>query len=381
MGNTELKSQKSYSPGLEGVIAGPSQISEIDPRTDHLTYRGYDIHELTKYSVYEEVAYLLLFGTLPKKDEFKKFLNELILNRPIPQPLLEMFKQFPSSSHPMDLLRTGVSMLSVFDPDRTVHTHDANLKKAIRLIAQFPTLVAASFRLTRGEKVISPLSDGTHAENFIYMMKGKRPDAEATRIFDRTLMIYAEHGFNASTFSSRVTASTLSDMHSAITSGIGTLKGSLHGGANEEAMKMILEIGEPSKAKSWIDEALVQKRKIMGFGHREYKKGDPRARLLKPFAESLGKKMGQTKWMEISEVIEKVMLKEKNLYPNVDFPAAVVFYLLGFPTEIYTPIFALARIAGWSSHVIEQLDHNRLIRPECEYTGKRDEPYIPIEQR
>ncbi|MBI1884403.1 MAG: citrate synthase [Chlamydiae bacterium] len=381
MSEIALKSQRSYSPGLEGIVAGLSAISEIEPKDERLTYRGYDVHELSQFSTYEEVAYLLLMGTLPNQSQLQVFSKELVKNREIPKPLLESLKYFPKDAHPMDMLRTSVSLLSLFDPDREGHSHEANLKKAMRLIAKIPTLIAASYRMSKGEIPLEPSTDSSHAQNFLYLLKGEKPDLDTSRVFDRTLILYAEHGFNASTFSARVTASTLSDLYSAVTAALGTLKGSLHGGANEHAMKMLQEIGEVSRAKNWIQDALIQKKKIMGFGHREYKNGDPRAKILKPLARSLAEKFKQVKWADISDILEEIMLREKKLYPNVDFPAAVVYYVLGLPIEIYTPIFALARIAGWSAHVIEQLDQNRLIRPECEYTGPRDLKYIPVEAR
>ncbi len=376
-----LKSQRPYSPGLEGIVAGLSQISEIDPKTEHLTYRGYDIHDLTEYSTYEEVAFLLFWGRLPKKKELEEFSKTLVENRDIPKAILEAFKQFPSSAHPMDMLRTSASLLSMFDPEQGDHSHDANIRKAVRLVAKFPSLISAAFRIAQGKKWQLADTKSSHAKAFLSMITGKEPDDYAVHVFDQTLIIYAEHGFNASTFSARVTASTLSDLYAGVTSAVGTLKGSLHGGANEQAMKMLLEVGDGEHAKIWIKEALSGKKRVMGFGHREYKNGDPRARILKPLMKKLGERVGQTQWYQICDVIEEVMVREKKLYPNVDFPAGALLYMLGLPTEIYTPVFALSRVAGWSAHVIEQLDNNRLIRPECEYTGARDLKYVPIEKR
>lgn len=376
-----INSQKTYSPGLEGIIAGRSAISEIDPKTEHLTYRGYDIHDLADHSTYEEIAYLLLKGGLPKKNELEAFSKELNQNREIPRALLDIFRNFPKTTHSMDMLRTSVSLLGLFDEEAADNSHDANLRKAIRLVAKFPAVIAASYRIFKGQRAISPNPNFSHAKDFLYMLSGKEPEDYSVHVFDKTLVIYAEHGFNASTFSARVTASTLSDLHSAITSAVGTLKGPLHGGANEHAMKMLLEIGEPDKARAWIQDALTQKKRVMGFGHREYKLGDPRAKILKPLVKELGRRLNQPKWVQIADILEEVMLKQKNLHPNVDFPSAVVYYLLGLPIDIYTPLFALARIVGWSTHVIEQLDNNRLIRPECEYSGTRDLKYIPIEKR
>jgi citrate synthase len=381
MTEIQLKSQRSYSPGLEGVVAGLSTISEIDPKTEHLTYRGYDIHDLVGHSTFEEVAYLLLIGTLPRKKEFEAFVQQIRESRELSKSLLQAIQHYPKSAHPMDMLRTSVSFLGMDDPEASQNTHEANLHKAIRLVAKLPTVIAACYRTANGLAIIPPNPKFSQAKDFLYMVLGKEPDDYSVHVFDRTLILYAEHGFNASTFSARVTSSTLSDLHSAVTSAIGTLKGPLHGGANEEAMKMLLEIKDPSHAKTWIQDALAKKKRVMGFGHREYKNGDPRAKILKPLTKELCLRLKQPKWAEISEILEDVMLKEKGLYPNVDFPSAVIYYLLDLPMEIYTPIFALARITGWSAHVIEQLDNNRLIRPECEYTGARDLRYIPLERR
>jgi citrate synthase len=381
MTEIQLKSQRPYSPGLEGIVAGLTAISEIDPKTEHLTYRGYDIHDLVKHSSFEEVAYILLMGSLPKKKEIEAFVQQIKESRELPAPLLEVIRHYPKSAHPMDMLRTNASFLGMCDSEAANNTHEGNLQKTIRLVSKFPTIVAACYRVSKGLEVIPPNPKFSQAKDFLYMVSGKEPDDYSVHIFDRTLILYAEHGFNASTFSARVTSSTLSDLHSAITSAIGTLKGPLHGGANEEAMKMLLEIKDPLHAKAWIQDALAKKKRVMGFGHREYKNGDPRAKILKPLAKELCQRLKQPKWSEISEILEEVMVKEKGLYPNVDFPSAIVYYLLGLPMELYTPIFAVARVAGWSAHVIEQLDNNRLIRPECEYTGSRNLEYIPMEKR
>lgn len=382
MTQTVLKSQRPYSPGLEGIVAGISQISEIDPKTEHLTYRGYDIHDLVEHSTYEETAYLLLMGSLPNRGDLKQFEGELVSQREIPSELLDTFRilarRRPS---PMDVLKASVSVLGMCDPDAADHTHQVNIRKAVRLIAQVPTLIASSYRIMHGEDAVKPEPGFSHAKNFLYMLSGREPDAYSVHVFDRCLILYAEHGFNASTFSARVTASTLSDLHSAVTSAAATLKGPLHGGANEEAMKMLLEIDAPERARAWINEALANKKRIMGFGHREYKLGDPRAKILKPLMRELGKRLGQTKWAQISEILEETIIKSKGLHPNVDFPSGVVFYLLGLPIETFTPIFAMARIAGWTAQIIEQLDNNRLIRPECEYDGERDRKYLPIDKR
>ena len=320
-------------------------------------------------------------GKPPTQRELDSFSRKLLSYRSLPSIFFDIFAKIPSSAHPMDTLRTAVSILALDDPDVATNTHEANLEKAIRLTARISTLIAAAHRISSGKTPIAPDLSLSHAENFLYMLNGWRPDSFAAKVFDATLIIYAEHGYNASTFSARVTASTLSDMYSAVVSAIGTLKGPLHGGANEEAMAMMLEIGDPARAEQWVLDTLAQKKRIMGFGHRVYKKGDSRVPVLNRLGQALSERVGEMKWYEIATIVERVMMREKGLYPNVDFPAAYVYYLLGIPIPLYTPIFALSRIAGWSAHVIEQLDDNRLIRPSCHYTGPIDLEYLPIDRR
>lgn len=371
----------SYRPGLEGIVAGLSAISEVDPIRDHLTYRGYDAVELARNATFEETAYLLLYGDLPGSDDLEKFSRRLKAGRSLPPDLVSLLKRLPRRSHPVDLLRTAVSYLGLKAKATGGGSHEENMDKAVRLIAQVPGLVATGTRLTRGLKPVSSDPDLPHAANFLYMMTGRRPEEFCARVFDATMILYADHGFNASTFSARVTASTLSDMHSAITSAIGTLKGDLHGGANEKAVRMLLEVRSPARAEAWVMDALGRKKKIMGFGHRVYKKGDSRAPLLKELCTELARRLGKTKWGEVARIIEEVMMREKKLFPNVDFPAGLVYYLLEIPIDFYTAIFAAARMAGWTAHVIEQLDNNKLIRPECHYTGPRNLPYVPVQER
>jgi len=370
-----------YSPGLEGVIAGTTTISHVNPERNSLMYRGYDIQDLVQHSSFEEVAFLLIKGHLPTKPELDAFSAELKKEREIPAGVVDTFKTFPKNSNPMDMLKVGVSLLALSDPDKDDNSHDANVRKAIRLTAKFPALIAYSYRINRGQDVVKPDNTLGHGENFLYMLLGKKPDSYIAHVFDCSLMCYADHGFNASTFASRVTVSTLSDLYSGTLAAIGALKGPLHGGANEEAMKMLMEIKSPAEADAWVVDAIASKKKIMGFGHREYKTGDPRADIMTGLGAEMSEKLGDTRWYKTAEIVEKVMLREKNILPNVDFPTAYIYYLMSLPIEIYTPIFALARIAGWTAHMIEQLDNNRLIRPKALYEGPDHLEYVPIEQR
>lgn len=380
-------SAPAYSPGLEGVIAGTTSICTIEPEKQTLTYRGYDIKDLIGKASFEEVAYLLLYGELPSAAQLVEFKQTLAANRAIPEPVTQMLQQFPKSNHPMDHLKAGAALLALYDPETGDNSNEANLRKAIRLIAQTPTLVAYSHRLRNGQPLIAPQDGGyTHAENFLYMVFGQKPTPAVTKVFDATLVIYAEHSFNASTFSARVTTSTLSDIHSGITAAIGALKGPLHGGANEQAMLTFLEVQTPEKAEQWTLEALAQKRKIMGFGHRAYKNGDPRATILKAMRGELLEELaaqgkGNAPWPQIADTMEDIVLREKGLYPNVDYPIAYMYYLMDLPTPIYTPIFAVGRMAGWTAHVVEQLANNRLIRPKALYEGPAYRSYVPLETR
>lgn len=371
----------NYSPGLEGVIGGITTISEIDSDRSSLVYRGYDVHDLAQNGTFEETCYLLLYGKLPNKEELNGFLDTLRRVRQLPAEVVVALRLTPKHLHPMDQLKVAYTMLAGFDPNYGHEDHGSNIRKAMRIIATAPAIVAAGHRLRHGQEPIEPHPDLATAANFLYMLTGQVPDEETAKIFDSTLTLYAEHGFNASTFACRVTVSTLSDLYSGIVSGIGTLKGPLHGGANEEAMRMLLEIGTPANAEAWVRDALATKKKVMGFGHREYKKGDSRALWLGPVAKDLGIKRGNPTWGKIADILERVMLEEKGLYPNVDFPAAYLYYLLGIPIELYTPIFVVARVSGWSAHAIEQLDNNRLIRPTVIYEGPKHRQWVPISER
>ncbi len=373
----------NYSPGLEGVIGGVTSISEIDSDRSSLVYRGYDVHDLAEQGSYEETAYLLLNGKLPNQAELDAFNKELSAGRNVPKPVIDALRSAAKGAHPMDIARIGYAVLGAYDPDYEAEPtdHAANVRKAIRIVAAGPTIVAAGYRIQQGLEPIAPDPALRTAANFLYMLSGNKPDDYTELVMDASLTLYAEHGYNASTFACRVTVATLSDIYSGIVTGIGTLKGPLHGGANEEAMRMLMEIGTAANAEAWIRDALTNKKKIMGFGHREYKKGDSRAMYLTKVAKEIGKRKGNSNWGDIADILEKVMLDEKGLYPNVDFPAAYAYYLLEIPIELYTPIFVIARNAGWSAHAIEQLDNNRLIRPKCIYEGPTNLPFTKLADR
>jgi citrate synthase len=367
--------------GLQGVVIAQSSICSIDGERGKLMYRGYDIHDLAAHSTFEEVVYLLWHGRLPKRAELEGLQNDLSENRAVAPEILELLKKLPPPQHPMETLRTLVSALSLYDPEAEEMSEEANRRKAMRLTAQLGTLVAAFSRVRNGQAPVAPDPKLNHAANFLYMLKGQVPNAEEARCFDVALILHADHSFNASTFAARVTASTLSDMHSAITSAIGTLKGPLHGGANERVMRMLLEIGSVDRAEPYVQDLLARKQKVMGFGHRVYHTEDPRATVLRKMSEELGRRTGETKWFEISRRVEEFMIREKKINANVDFYSASAYYVLGIPVELYTPVFAVSRISGWTAHVLEQYANNKLIRPLAEYTGSTNLKYIPVDQR
>lgn len=365
--------------GLEDIIATSTSICSIENGV--LAYRGYNIDDLATNSTFGEVTYLLLYGKLPTRTELETMEKAIAEGGKVPADAWKIIKGFPLTVPPMDWLRSAVSVLSFSDPDYKDGSNEANLRKAIRLTGQMTTLVTAFDRLRNGKEPIEPKVGKSQAYNFLYQLLGQEPDATSVKTFDICLILHADHELNASTFSARVTAATLSDMHSAITSAIGTLKGPLHGGANEQVMIMLGKIGEASKAEEWIRAALARKDKIMGFGHRVYKNGDPRAKHLMKLSEALGKMKGDTKWFEMSRLVDGVVQKEKGLLPNVDFYSASTYHYLGIPTDLFTPIFACSRVTGWTAHVCEQLAHNRLIRPRAEYQGARDQHYVAIDKR
>ncbi|HWQ12997.1 MAG TPA: citrate synthase [Roseiflexaceae bacterium] len=367
--------------GLEGVVAASTAISCIDGIHGRLYYRGIDINELAEHSTFEETTALLWYGKLPTRVQLESFHQKLINNRQIPNEVLALLMAMPKKTTPMEVLRTAISALSPYDPEDLDNSLEANVHKSTRLTASMPTVVAAWERIRNGQWPILPRNDLSHAANFLYMLTGKTPDPSAAKVLDTCLILHADHGLNASTFAARITASTLSDLHSAIVSAIGTLKGPLHGGANEQVMRMLLEIGDPDRAEQYVRGALNAKKKIMGFGHRVYKADDPRAAWLQRLSQRLAESSGVSRWYEISERIRATVQSLKELPVNVDFYSASVYYTLGIPIDLFTPIFAISRVAGWTAHVYEQYSDNRLIRPESEYIGPMNVSYVPIEQR
>jgi 2-methylcitrate synthase/citrate synthase II len=361
-----MSTAEIYSPGLEGVIAGETAISTVE---GGLRYRGYPVTELCERCSFEEVAYLLLHGELPTKAQLTGFQQRVAAARKIPEPLQSLLKALPKDVVPMDVLRTSVSVLAHYDPEVNDSSRAANLRKAERLLGQIPVAIAEQYRYAKSQPAVAPRADLGHAANFLYMLRGAVPTAEDTRAFDVSLILYAEHEFNASTFTARVVVSTESDLHSAIVAAIGALKGRLHGGANEKVMDLLLQTSGPANAERWIHEALARKEKIMGFGHRVYKTGDTRARVLKEYARKAAAAAKTTQWEEAADIIERVLEREKNLFPNLDWPAGRLYYAMGLEVPLYTPFFVASRVTGWSAHVIEQLDKNRLIRPRGRYTG------------
>jgi len=372
-----------YAKGLEGVIAAISSISFIDGEKGILVYRGHSIETLAKHSNFEEVAYLLIYGELPTKTQLRIFSDTLKEFRPI-ETLLPVIRSFPPDAHPMDVVRSAISLLGIYCPDRFDFSKEIKIQKVLRVIAKLPTIIAAYSRLRDELDPIPPNPDLNHAENFLYMLTGEKPNKLHAKILDINLILHADHGMNASTFSSMVTISTLSDVYSSITSAIGTLKGPLHGGANERVLKMLAEIGDPSKVKQWLDDTMEERKKIMGFGHRVYTAYDPRAKILKKYAKQLGEEKKDSLYFQIGEKVEKYMIAKvgaKGIQPNVDFYSGIVFNHLGIKTDIFTPIFAISRSSGWGAHILEYLEANRLFRPRAIYNGPLHAEYIKIEDR
>ncbi len=369
--------------GLEGVVAANSGICWIDGYAGVLAYRGIDIHELAEQSTFEETTYLLWHGNLPSRSQLAEFSEKLTQARRVPPEIYDLFRSIPKTATPMEVLRTAVSALSFYDPAESAVDHDSNVRKSFALTAQLPMLVAAYDRIRKGKGVVPPDPSLSHAANFLWMLHGTKPIAAATNAFDMALILHADHEFNASTFAARVIAGTMADMHSAITGAIGALKGPLHGGANEAVMKMLFEIGKSGgDPVDYVKALLAQKKKVFGFGHRVYRTEDPRATHLRKMSEQLSRESGNTKWFDMSRRIEEFVKVEKKLNANVDFYSASTYTTLGIDLDLFTPIFAVSRIAGWTAHVIEQLDDNRLIRPRAEYTGPEyPVKYVPLEQR
>ncbi len=370
-----------FKEGLEDIVATTSKVCYIDGVKGRLVYSGYDITDLAEHSTFAEVAYLLWYGHMPRKTEFEVFMSTWRDMIDLPEEVVKIMRLFPKTATPMEVLRTAVSALGHYDPDSGNHAPDASLRKAMRLTGRLGSITTAFERIKEGKEPIPPKPVESIAYNFLYTLNGKEPDPAFVKALDVALILHADHELNASTFAARVTAATLSDMYSSVTSAIGALKGPLHGGANEAVMKILLEIGDPAKAEAWTKDALARKIKVSGFGHRVYRTEDPRATVLRRYSESLGKLSGNLKWYEMSREVERVIRTNTKVYPNVDFYSGSCYYSMGIPIELFTPIFALSRSVGWTAHILEQWAHNRLIRPRADYKGADDLKYIPIEQR
>ncbi|KJR97571.1 MAG: citrate synthase [Desulfobulbaceae bacterium BRH_c16a] len=367
--------------GLADITICESEICYIDGEEGRLIYRGYDAIELSKQSTFEEVAYLLWYGALPRPTEFKAFLAGFTGSMELPVETVMILRMFPKAATPMEVIRTAVSSLGHWDPDSGNTGLDANLRKAQRLTLRIPLLIAAHQRLREGQEPIKPIPGHGIAYNFLYTLFGKAPDPLAEKAFDAALILHADHELNASTFSARVTASTMADIYSSVTSAIGTLKGPLHGGANMEVMQLLREIGDPGKARAFIEDKLARKEKIPGFGHRVYRCEDPRVDVLRNYAQILAEKTGDTTYFEITQEIQKVVVERTKVFPNVDLFTASLYNAIGLPMELFTPIFAISRTVGWTSHILEQWSNNKLIRPRAEYIGPKSYCYIPIKER
>jgi len=367
--------------GLLGIVVDETTVSQVMPDINSLTYRGYAVQDLCAKCNFEEVAYLILNKELPNKSQLKKFKRQLEENRSITINLKEIIKHMPKKSHPMDVARTVVSVMGLEDKETNDNSPAANMKKSIRIFAKTPTAMAAFFRSRKGKKIISPKKGLSFSENFFYMCFGKLPGKEITKAFDVSLILYAEHSFNVSTFTARTITSSLSDIHSAITGAIGSLKGPLHGGANEEVMHMMNKIKNPKSALSWINKALENKDVVMGFGHRIYKKGDSRVPTMEKYFKKVSHLKNDKRLHKIYDIVKNVMIKRKDIHPNVDYPTGPTYHLMGFDTDFFTPIFVLSRITGWSAHIMEQHAANKLIRPLSKYKGEKHRKVILLNQR
>ena len=367
--------------GLEGVVAAETQLCDLDGAHGRLAYRGYDIADLARGASFEEIAHLLWHGDLPTAAQLDRTTVALIAARDIPREVIEAFRLMPKATDPMRALQAAVALLGMRDPDAVDNSREANLRKAVRLTSQIATAICAHQRVRSGQAPVPAAPDLGHAANFLYMLTGKRPSAVTSKAFDASLTLYAEHELNASTFTTRVIVSTQSDMHSAVAGGVGALKGPLHGGAGEAVMRTLMEIGEVANVDAFSDRALAEKRRLMGFGHRVYKAGDPRAAILRGMAEEACRQSGQFKWYEMAVKLHTRINAAKGLIPNVDFYSAPLFYSLGIPVDLFTPVIAAGRIAGWTANIIEQHDDNRLIRPRGEYVGPKRRAFVPVDTR
>jgi len=367
--------------GLLGIVVDETTISQVMPEINSLTYRGYTVQELCEKCSFEEVAYLVLNGELPNKQQLKTFIKEERSSRKLSKQIVKDIEKMPKNAHPMDVTRTIVSLMGLEDKDAKDNSPKANMRKAMRIFAKTPTAVAAYFRSRKGKKVINPNSKLSFSENFFHMMFNKIPNKEIVEAFDISLILYAEHSFNVSTFTARTITSSLSDIHGAIIGAIASLKGPLHGGANEAVMRMMKEIGSPNKAKKWIEDAIENKKIIMGFGHRVYRNGDSRVPTMRNYFFKIAKLLKKEKYTKIYEILEKVMLEKKKIHPNVDYPCGPMYYIMGIDTDFFTPIFVMARITGWSAHIMEQHASNKLIRPLSKYKGSSHREVMLLNQR
>jgi len=367
--------------GLLGIVVDETEISKVMPEINSLTYRGYAAQDLCARCDFEEVAYLILNKELPNKKQLKNFKKELSKEITLSKNLINILKQMPKKSHPMDVARTAVSVMGLEDKETKDNSPKANLRKAVRILAKTPTALAAFYRLRKGKKIISPNKKITFSENFFHMCFGKVPNKEIVKAFDISLILYAEHSFNVSTFTARTITSSLSDIHGAITGAIASLKGPLHGGANEEVMHMMKRIKKPENALKWINNAIKNKDVVMGFGHRVYKSGDSRVPTMREYFKRVAIIKKDKTFEKIYDIVEKVMIEKKNIYPNVDYPTGPMYHLMGFDTDFFTPIFVISRITGWSAHIMEQHAANKLIRPLASYKGNKHRKVLQLNQR
>jgi len=385
MDNAKQSAAGAAAAGLRGVVAASSSIGDVNGEKGELIYQGVNIHDLATKSTFEEVVFLLWNGRLPKRAELDELRKNIAASYQLQPDILELikgiYKRAPKSADPMDALRTVVSASAMFDEEARVMTRESNIRVATRLTARFPTIVAAMERARNNLEFVEPKPELNIATNFLYMMTGEMPDEFDAHVLDVALILQADHELNASTFTCRVVAGTLADMYSAVTAGLGALSGPLHGGANTAIMRILLEIGSSDNVESYVQDALSKKKKIMGFGHAVYKTEDPRATHLRRFSKEMGERKGDTKWYDMTAKLEEVMKREKGLLPNVDAYSASTYYMMGIPLDLYTPIFAISRISGWTAHILEQYADNKLIRPRAEYIGPRSVPYVPIDER
>ena len=367
--------------GLLGIVVDETTISQVMPDINSLTYRGYAVQDLCEKCIFEEVAYLVLNGELPNKKQLRNFVKEERLDRKLSKEILSDIRKMPKKAQPMDVARTAVSLMALEDKETKDNSPKANMRKAIRIFSKTPIAMAAFFRARKGKKIISPKKNLTFSENFFYMCFGKVPSKEIVKAFDVSLILYAEHSFNVSTFTARTITSSLSDIHGAITGAIASLKGPLHGGANEEVMHMMNKIKKPEKALKWINKALKNKDVVMGFGHRVYKKGDSRVPTMEKYFRKVSKIRNDKKFIKIYDIVKNVMIERKNIHPNVDYPTGPTYHLMGFDTDFFTPIFVISRITGWSAHIMEQHAENKLIRPLSKYIGPGHRKVMPLNHR